>query len=137
MNQKDLYEDDLLRKFINPEKIEKAPEGFTSKTMTRVLIETNEYTLKSGILNKYLVPIISVLLTAGLIIIAVVIPSGTTGIAGSLLDKYLGNFKFQLPASINEYITTPRLPEWTAYAFIAFLLLVLFDRVLFRFFRKG
>ena len=39
MNKKEQYEEDLLRKFINPERIEKAPEGFTSKTLARIQIE--------------------------------------------------------------------------------------------------
>ena len=32
--------EDVLRQYINPERIEKAPEGFTSKVMTRIQVET-------------------------------------------------------------------------------------------------
>jgi hypothetical protein len=40
MNKQDQYEEDILRQYINPERIEKAPIGFTAKTMTRIRIET-------------------------------------------------------------------------------------------------
>ena len=40
MNNQEKYKEDLLRQYINPEKIEKAPEGFTSKVMTRIQLET-------------------------------------------------------------------------------------------------
>jgi len=31
MNKQDQFDEDLLKRFINPERIEKAPEGFTSR----------------------------------------------------------------------------------------------------------
>ncbi len=76
MNKKEQYEEDLLRKFINPERIEKAPEGFTSKTLARIQIEAQSTGLKKGFFLKNRLPLISAAITAGFIIIAILIPSG-------------------------------------------------------------
>jgi hypothetical protein len=35
------FKDDLLRQYITSERIEKAPEGFTSKVMTRIQVDTS------------------------------------------------------------------------------------------------
>ena len=34
MNNQEKFKEDFLRQYINREKIEKAPDGFTSKVMT-------------------------------------------------------------------------------------------------------
>jgi hypothetical protein len=53
MNEQDKHDDVLLRELINPGRIEKAPQGFASRTLARIRIET-EYLLYRCQLLLYL-----------------------------------------------------------------------------------
>jgi hypothetical protein len=136
MNKKEQYEEDLLRKFINPERIEKAPEGFTSKTLARIQIEAQSPGLKKGFFFKNRLPLISAAITALFIIIAVFVPSGNTGSTGSTIWQYIRNIEITLPQISNDYLQNLNLPGWVSYAVTALFLLVVFDRALFVFFHK-
>jgi len=129
MNKQEMNDDDLLRKFLNPERIEKAPEGFTSKTLTRIQIETQSAKMNKGFFIKNRVPIVSAATTAGLIIAAIIIPAGKTESVGSTIWKYLQDLEFTLP--------NLSLPGWVSYIMIGIFLLGLFDRALFGLFHKG
>jgi hypothetical protein len=129
MNKQEMNDDDLLRKFLNPERIEKAPEGFTSKTLTRIQIETQSAKMNKGFFVKNRVPIVSAATTAGLIIAAIIIPAGETESVGSTIWKYLQDLEFTLP--------NLSLPGWVSYIMIGIFLLGLFDRALFGLFHKG
>jgi hypothetical protein len=129
MNKQEMNDDDLLRKFLNPERIEKAPEGFTSKTLTRIQIETQSAKMNNGFFVKNRVPIVSAATTAGLIIAAIIIPAGETESVGSTIWKYLQDLEFTLP--------NLSLPGWVSYIMIGIFLLGLFDRALFGLFHKG
>lgn len=129
MNKQEMNDDDLLRKFLNPERIEKAPEGFTSKTLTRIQIETLSAKMNKGFFVKNRVPIVSAATTAGLIIAAIIIPAGKTESVGSTIWKYLQDLEFTLP--------NLSLPGWVSYIMIGIFLLGLFDRALFGLFHKG
>ena len=129
MNKQEMNDDDLLRKFLNPERIEKAPEGFISKTLTRIQIETQSAKVNKGFFVKNMVPIISATITAGLIIAAIIIPAGKTESVGSTIWKYLQDLEFTLP--------NLSLPGWVSYIMIGIFLLGLFDRALFGLFHKG
>ena len=90
MNKKEMNdEEDLLRKFLSPERIERAPEGFTTKTLTRIQIETQSSKVKKGFFIKNRVPLISAAITAGLILIAILIPAGDKGPGSSAVWKYI------------------------------------------------
>ena len=136
MNKQEQYEEDLLRKFMNPGKIEKAPEGFTSKTLTRIQIEAQSSGLKKGFFVKNRMPLISAAVTAGFIIIAVFIPSGNTDSAGSAIWQNIRSIELALPQISNDYIQNLTLPGWIPYAVTAFLLLGFIDRVLSGFFNR-
>jgi len=136
MNEKEQYEEDLLRKYINPERIEKAPEGFTSKTLARIQIEAQSTGLKKGFFLKNRLPLISAAITAGFIIIAILIPSGNGGSVSSGVWQYIRNIEITLPQINNDYLNNFSLPGWVSYAVTALFLLVVFDRALFVFFRK-
>jgi hypothetical protein len=129
MNKQEMNDDDLLRKFLNPERIEKAPEGFTSKTLTRIQIETQSAKMNKGFFVENRVPIVSAATTAGLIIAAIIIPAGETESVGSTIWKYLQDLEFTLP--------NLSLPGWVSYIMIGIFLLGLFDRALFGLFHKG
>jgi hypothetical protein len=129
MNLQEINDDNLLRKFLNPEKIEKAPEGFTSKTLTRIQIENQSVKLNNGFFVKNRVPVISTVITAGLIIAATIIPAGETESVGSTIWKYLQDLELTLP-KLN-------LPGWLSYAMIGIFLLGFLDRALLMIFHKG
>jgi hypothetical protein len=128
MNKQEINDDNLLRKFLNPEKIEKAPEGFTSKTLTRIQIESQSVNLNKGFFVKNRVPVISAAITAGLIIAAITIPAVETESVGSTIWKYLQDLHFTLPIF--------NLPGWLSYAMMGIFLLGFFDRALFGIFHK-
>jgi hypothetical protein len=137
MNKKEQYEEDLLRKFINPERIEKAPEGFTSKTLARIQIEAQSSGLKKGFFFKNRLPLISAAVTAGFIIIALLIPASNKDSGSSAVWQYIRNIEITLPQISNDYLQNITLPGWVSYAVTALFLLVVFDRALFVFFHKG
>ena len=58
MNSQKKYKEEVLRQYINPERIEKAPEGFTSKVMTQIQMERIPVRLAGRLRNKSLVPVI-------------------------------------------------------------------------------
>lgn len=128
MNEQEIYDEDLLRKFLNPEKIKKAPEGFTSKTLTRIQIETQSAKVMNGFFAKNRVPIVSAAATAVLVIAAILIPASGTDSIGSTIWKYFQDLKFTFPRI--------SLPGWVSYAMIGILLFGFFDRALSGIFHK-
>jgi hypothetical protein len=137
MNKQEMNDDILLRKYLNPEKIEKAPDGFTSKTLTRIQIETQSAKVKKGFLIKNRVPVVSAAITASLIIAAIIIPSGETESVGSTIWNYIQTLEFTMPVINNNYFNELSLPGWFSYALTGILLLGFFDRALFGIFHKG
>lgn len=136
MNKQEMNDDVLMRKYLNPEKIEKAPDGFTSKTLTRIQIETQSAKVNKGLLVKNRVPIISAAITAGLILAAIIIPAGETESVGSTIWKYIQDLEFALPVVNNNYFNDLSLPGWFSYAMLGILLLGFFDRALFGIFHR-
>ena len=74
MNNREKYNDDILRQYIGPERIEKAPEGFTSKVMTRIKIETIPSAVSVKSQKRNLIPVISAAVTLLLLAAAFLIP---------------------------------------------------------------
>jgi hypothetical protein len=137
MNRQEQYDEDLLRNYLNPEKIERAPEGFTSKTLTRIQIETQS---KKGIktfLVRNRVPLISVVVTAGLIFIALMLPSKETDVVGSAILKFFRNIEFTLPQIRLTDLKDLNLPGWISYAYLVILLLAFIDWALFGVFHRS
>lgn len=130
MNKQDQFEEDLLRKYLGPKRIEKAPDAFTVKTMTRISLNTESQNMAEKFYVKYAVPVVSGLITVILIIAAAFIPAGNTDTIGSAVLKFFSNIDFTLP-QIN-IITLPdiSLPAGTPWIFIMILALFFFDRAL-------
>ncbi len=130
MSRKAIYDEDLLRQYIDPERIEKTPEGFTSKTITRIQIETQSVKTYYRFRMERMVPVISTVVVIGLIIAAVLIRGSKTDSFGMSLIKHFQNIEFNLPQiKLNEFFSF-NLPEWSVYVFIGIVVLSLFDRVL-------
>jgi hypothetical protein len=136
MNKQDQYDEDLLRKVINPERIEKAPEGFTSKTLTRIQIDAQAAEVKRGFFIKNRVPLISAVITIGLIIAAIMVPTNENDSVGSAIWKYFQSIEFTLPGINNTYFQNLNMPSWISFAIIGIFVLGFFDRALFGIFHK-
>jgi hypothetical protein len=130
MKKLDQYNDDIMREFLNPEMIEKAPEGFTLKTMTRIQIDTQTEMARYGFFVRNRVPLISTLITAGLIIAAILIPANETDSVGSAVWKFFLDLEFSLPRIGNTHLDNLNLPGWINYAIIALFLLAFLDKAL-------
>jgi hypothetical protein len=133
MNKQEKYTDDPLRRYISSEKIEKAPEGFTSKIMTRVQLET-EVVEKSQ--SKNLVPVISGIVTVLLIVAAFLIPGTQAGKMTKPVLSLLKDINNSVPSIDLSSIFRLTLPSVTLYIVIGIFVLSLFDRALNGIFRK-
>ena len=130
MNNQEKYKEDILRQYINPEKIEKAPEGFTSKVMTRIQIETVPLKAPGRLRNKSLVPVISSAVTIILIVTTFLIPGSESDSLALPMVKFVKNIKVSLPEIDLPSIFRFDLPALLIYVFIGILMLTLFDRAL-------
>ena len=135
MNNQEKYMDDLLKQYIIPERSEKAPEGFTSKIMTRVQLETAVVGRKQ---SKNLVPLISALVTCA-------INCSCISDSGKLKTDKLSDPVLNLIKNINIISSRVRLvsrfseltlPSVTLYVVIGIFVLTLFDKALQGIFRK-
>jgi hypothetical protein len=135
MNKQDQYEEDILRQYINPERIEKAPEGFTAKTMTRIRIETQSVKVHRR-LYKNPVVLISVIITAVLILAVVFIPANSSESIGMSVLKWAGDPKISFPLLDFKPLPDLGLPGWGIYALIGVLFLAFFDKGLSVIFKK-
>ncbi len=139
MNINEINDDKLLEKYLNRETIEKAPEGFVFKTLTRIRIETVPE--KKSFLKRNMVPVISAIVILVLISAAALVPSQGSGAIFSRVAEYIN-----LPGSLLPDLTTIRIPEitipgiiipeWLPYAMTAILLFGFVDRALFRIFHR-
>lgn len=136
MNKEEINNDGFLRKFMNPGKTEKAPEGFSAKTMARIMIEKQSAASRESFLVRNRVPLISAAVTAGLIICAIFIPAGESSSLGSAVWSYFNDIEIALPRLNNSYFENSVLPQWVGYAILGILILMFFDRALYTFFSK-
>jgi hypothetical protein len=136
MNKKDPFEEDLLSNYVNPGRVEKAPEGFTSKTMTRIQIETESRSSRKWILSGSPVPIISLIITLSLSAAAILLPSDSQSQISSAFSKFFTSVPITLPKLYFSSAPELNLPAWIIYASIVLIFLVFFDRFLGTLFRK-
>jgi len=137
MNKEERFEHEILRKYINSDSIEKAPEGFTSKTMTRIRIEAESPVMTvRAYLNRYRVPLVSTVITAALLAALIFIPAGQSGTISQLVLKYIGNSGISLPKIDFSAMPSLNMPGWFSYAVIGIILLAFFDRALSGLFRR-
>src|SRR5512143_1771569 len=88
---------DPLREYFDIEGIEKAPEGFTVKTMTRVRLEAGSVQFQRRILIVNRIPVISLLVTAVLVALAILVPSGQSDPVFASILKNLGQIRLTMP----------------------------------------
>ena len=134
MNINEINNDRLLEKYLNRETIEKAPEGFVSKTLTRIRIETA--TEKKSFLVRNRVPVISAIVISILIAAAALVPSQGSETVFSRIAEYISTPGSFLPDLSDIRIPEIIIPEWLPYAMTAILLFGFVDRALFRIFHR-
>lgn len=124
------YEDDPLRKYINNEMIEKAPEGFTSKTMARIRIEASPVIARRSFFQRNSVLIVSALVVILLVLTAFLLPSEGSGSAFSTIIKHISSINIPVPKLNTPVIPSINFPGWTLYFFIGMVFIALFDKIL-------
>ena len=136
MNSQEKYKEDLLREFIYPERIEKAPEGFTSKVMTLVQMESIplKNAQKDG--KRNLVPYLSAAITLILIIATFLIPADKSDSFSLILLEQIKNIKITLPTVDLSSVFNFSLPAILIYVFIGIIVLSLFDIAISGIFRR-
>lgn len=136
MDKQEKYTEDLLSQYINPERIEKAPEGFTSKVMS--LIETEKMPVISATKyrKKTLVPYIFSAFILVLTIVAFFLPGSenkTLLIPGL---EFLKNVKLTIPDIGLSDIFSINLPATMLYGLIGIFLLSFLDKALYSVFHR-
>ncbi|MBK7133431.1 MAG: hypothetical protein IPH69_11615 [Bacteroidales bacterium] len=136
MDKQEKHTEDLLSQYINPERIEKAPEGFTSKVMS--VIETEKIPVRATVKSKKrtLVPYIFSVFIVILIITTFFIPE--TGNKTFLIPafEFLKTLKLDLPEIDTNNIFSINLPSALMYVLIGIFLLSFLDRALYRVFHR-
>jgi hypothetical protein len=128
MNKSDKYDEDILRQYIDTERIEKAPENFTQTVMTRIRLESEPLEAKGRLRIKNIVPVVSVIITLILIIIAYISPGSSS--ESLPLIRLIQNIEFPVLRINFDTILNQDLSVWITYIFVGILLLGLFDRAL-------
>jgi MFS superfamily sulfate permease-like transporter len=136
MNNQGKYEEDLLRHYINPEKIEKAPERFTLKVMDQIISENQLSTVSVKSHVKNMVPVISTIVVILLLTAAFLIPGKESEQIGIPFLKLLNNIKSSIPGVDLSSIFRLTLPSVIMYVCLGILVLTLFDRALYSLFHR-
>ena len=136
MNSQEIYKEDLLRKYIDPEMIEEAPKGFTSKVMTQIQLESKPLPVTQALREKSFVPVISASVTVLLIAAAFLIPDNKSASLTSLFLNLSKNLKISLPEVDLSSVFRLTLPSVMIYVFLGILILTLFDRALYHIFHR-
>jgi uncharacterized BrkB/YihY/UPF0761 family membrane protein len=134
MNKPEKFDEDILSRYISPERIEKAPEGFTQRTMIRLQSEKAPIAMREKSVKNYRVPVISALITFGLIIAAMLLSTSNEYIVDLSILKQTGNFN--LPQFNIDKMISFTLPELLIYISVGILMLLLFDQLLNRVFHR-
>lgn len=129
MNNDSNLNGDLLRQYISPEKIENAPEGFTSRVMFRIGSEKTPEKVKEHFFKIHLVPIVSITMILLLIIAAFLIPESQSGTTLAILN-FFKNIKLSLPEADLSDLFRLNLPSVSIYIIIGIACLTVFDKAL-------
>lgn len=136
MNNQEKIKQDFLRQYITPESIEKAPEGFTSKVMAHIRLETAPSVVAGRLWGKSPVVLISAAVTILLFAASFLIPASQSDSLALPVLKLLNNIKLALPELNLSSIFSLTFPSVIMYVFIGILILTLFDRALYRIFHR-
>lgn len=137
MNNQKNQEKDILKEYIDPERIEKAPDGFSLKTMARVHIEAGTGPERERFLIRNLVPAVAGLITIILIALVILLPdTNGTSLIRTIVEK-TGIAGVSFPQFDIDLLTGFSIPSIVSYLLIGIFMLLLFDRVLSLFFHRN
>ncbi len=132
MNNQNKQNEDILKQYIDPHRIEKVSEGFTHNVMTRIRLETEPVRAVEKGRSVYLIPVISICSTIVLIATAYFLPeTARTVIPGMsfLQDLKFPDIKINLGTSLN-------IPVLITYLMLGIILLAILDTALYRLFHR-
>jgi hypothetical protein len=108
MNKSGSNENDTLFSYLKPEKLEKAPEGFTEKIMARINVEPSPLRTGWKLRNKnFTIPLVSII-----VIFSLIVSAALTGNAGD--SNYLTGFE--------KFLNSIRIPSFKIESFSVFTL---------------
>lgn len=136
MNNQENYKDDLLRQYLNPESIEKSPEGFTSKVMTRIQIDTLPLAVSARLRKKNPVPVISAVITVLLLVSAFLVTGSQSDSLNPTFTSLIKSINLSIPEINLSSILRLNFPSVMTYVFLGILILTLFDRALYGLFHR-
>jgi hypothetical protein len=136
MDKQEKYSEDPLRRLIDPERIEKAPEGFTLQVMQVIADEKNQLRVSEKNRKKTLIPYISSALIIVLTIAALLLPESDNKILSINAFGILNNLKTALPNIDLKAILGINVPSVISFGLIGILLLSFLDRALYRVFHR-
>lgn len=136
MDKQEKHTEDFLSQYINPERIEKAPEGFTSNVMTRIQVETEAVKIREKFRIRNIVPVISVTFILLLIISAFILPSGNNDMGILSSSKYFQNINLPVIKINFDSLFSNDLPAWSPYLLIGILILTILDKALYGLFHR-
>jgi len=126
MRKKDIEKDDVLRNYINPGKRMEAPEGFSSKVMSHIYMETKPVKVE----KNFLIPLIF----AGVFLVLAIATVLFVPASSMVIPK------FSLPVSFNfsfpELDSMTGIPPLIIYIVAAAIAIVVLDSALGIMFRK-
>jgi|WetSurMetagenome_2_1015567.scaffolds.fasta_scaffold233569_2 hypothetical protein len=128
--------DDILRIYMNPEGIKKAPSEFASDVMRNIKI-SNAYIKKcENKSHKSKIPAIFVLFTLSLIILTCILTNSNGNLNFSPFMNVIRNINYpNFDNKIDAFLRI-NLPGWLPYLFIAIISMTFFDKKLDSFFHR-
>jgi hypothetical protein len=133
MNKKQNAREDILKRYVNREMMEQAPEGFTSRVMSVVQLEPLPVKARNKHESLRIIPIISAIITMALIGLAF-LTGGKTETLQFPVPEIIKGINFSLP-DLN-LIFSINLPSTLIYVLGGLVALTLFDEVLKAVFRR-
>jgi hypothetical protein len=126
MSRHEKHTEDLLNHYIDPEMIEKAPEGFTSNVMLHIQTEYSPAKTTVRLRNRNYIPVISGIITVLLIVLAYLI-SGKDDSLAFPATEFLKNIKFSLPDLNLMVLSGFNMPQTLIYGLFGILMLSILD----------
>jgi hypothetical protein len=127
MNKNHNGHEDPLKKYINKGMTEEAPEGFTSRVMSLVMVDVAPVK-RHGILD--MVPLISIIVTGVLIGLVFLLPDSNTDAFAFTVPELMKNVKLSLPDFGFSDLFSINFPSTILYIAIGIMILSLFDKAL-------
>jgi hypothetical protein len=128
---------DLLRDFINPGNIEKAPADFTSGIMNLVRNEPIPQKNFRAQLKRNSILVYSFAVTGVLMLAALLLPDSNESLLSSYISGVIKNIQITVPDVNFQRILPGNTPSFIIYILLAVLILSLFDIALHQRFSRG